>query len=229
MQPGNPGQPPGSGFGPPQHGGFGQPFPQQPGQPAQPGHGAPQPGYGAPQGGQPAGFGSPPSAFPGQPAGYGSPPNAFPGQPAGLEGQPGAFGSPPGAFGSPPGGFGAQPGAFGSQPGGFGPPQPAAPPARKLGIFDSVPCPHCGSAMRSSAGYGASAGRVFGGLVGWLLITAIASKYYCPQHGEVPTDARPADHRSTVTMRRVLMGGGALSLLVLVFGCIIFSAALRSY
>lgn len=83
--------------------------------------------------------------------------------------------------------------------------------------------------MRSSAGYGGSAGRVFGGLVGWLLITAIASKYYCPQHGEVPTDALPSEHRSTVMIRRVLMGGGAVSLLFLVLGCVVFSALLREY
>lgn len=68
-----------------------------------------------------------------------------------------------------------------------------------------------------------------GGVVGWMIVSAIASKYYCPQHGEVPTNALPAEHRSTVTLRRAMMIGGALGLLALVFACMIFAAAMRSF
>jgi hypothetical protein len=85
-------------------------------------------------------------------------------------------------------------------------------------------------AMSTSTGMGgAVAGRMVGGLVGWMLVKAVASKYYCPSHGEIGTDRLPAEHRSVVTTRRLLMGGGAAAILFLVFGCIFFGAFARSF
>lgn len=204
----NPNQPPG--WGPP------------PGPPGQGGaFGAPQQGgFGAPQ--QQGGFGAQPQGA------FGAPqqPGAFGAQPQGAFGQPtpqqGAFGAAPqqGAFGSAAG-FGAAPGAFGSQPGG------AMMAPRKVGLFEAMPCPHCGAGMRSSAGHGATAGRMVGGLVGWMIISAIASQYYCPTHGEVPKSALPPEHQSLVTTRRLMMVGGAGALFVFAVGLMCVVSALR--
>ncbi len=132
-----------------------------------------------------------------------------------------------------PGGFGqgpAQPGWQGPAAGvggtvGFG--APAAPP-KDVGLFDNIPCPHCGSPMTSSAGAGGVAGRMVGGLVGWLVVTALASEYYCHAHGQVPKSALPPAHQSVVTTRKIAMLGGAAALLVMVFGCVIFSSVLST-
>ncbi|MCZ7686780.1 MAG: hypothetical protein M5U28_51755 [Sandaracinaceae bacterium] len=202
--PGPPGQ--GGAFGAPQQGAFGAP--QQQG------------AFGAPQ--QQGGFGAQPQGA------FGAPqqPGAFGAQAQGAFGQPppqhGAFGAAPqqGAFGSAAG-FGAAPGAFGSQPGG------AVMAPRKVGLFEAMPCPHCGTSMRSSAGHGATAGRMIGGLVGWMIISAIASQYYCPTHGEVPKSALPPEHQSLVTMRRLMMVGGAGALFVFAVGLMCVVSALR--
>jgi hypothetical protein len=74
---------------------------------------------------------------------------------------------------------------------------------------------------------GGTAGRMVGGLVGWLVVSALASEYHCATHGHVPKDQLPSEHRSIVTTRKILMLGGAASLLVLVFGCVFFSAILQ--
>ncbi len=201
--PGPPGQ--GGAFGAPQQGGFGAPQ-QQGAFGAQPQGAAAQPqgAFGAPQ--QQGAFGQPPPQQ-----------GAF-----GVAPQQGAFGVAPqqGAFGSAAG-FGAAPGAFGSQPGG------AMMPPRKVGLFEAMPCPQCGAGMRSSAGHGATAGRMVGGLVGWMIISAIASQYYCPTHGEVPKSALPPEHQSLVTMRRLMMVGGAGALFVFAVGLMCVVSALR--
>ena len=100
-------------------------------------------------------------------------------------------------------------------------------PVKQVGFFDKIPCPHCGSPMHSSAGMGGTAGRMVGGLVGWLVVTALASEYHCPTHGQIPKTQLPPEHRSVATTRKILMLGGAASLLVLVMGCVLFSAVLQ--
>jgi hypothetical protein len=145
---GHPGQPPQPG-----QPGYGQPPPEQPGQPygqpAQPGYGPPgggtppQPGYGPPSGGTPAQpgygqpadprYGPPSGGTPAQPGygpraepGYGPPSGGTPAQPAygqGL-GDPPAGGMP-GYTGGPDQGFAPQP--YPGQPGGY-PPGGYAPP-----------------------------------------------------------------------------------------------------
>ncbi len=123
-------------------------------------------------------------------------------------------------------GWGPPPGKQGPS-GSFGPAQPAPPVARKIGFFESIPCPHCGMGMRSHAGWGAVAGRMAGGLVGWLVVSALASSYYCGQHGEIAKAHLPAEHQSLVMTRRVLMVGGAGALLLFVFGLICLSGLLQ--
>ncbi len=100
-------------------------------------------------------------------------------------------------------------------------------PARKVGLFEAMPCPHCGASMRSSAGHGGTAGRMVGGLVGWLLVSAIVSKYYCPTHGEVPKSALPREHQSLVTMRKLMMVGGAGALFLFAVCLICVASALQ--
>jgi hypothetical protein len=91
-------------------------------------------------------------------------------------------------------------------------------PPADVGIFGHLPCPHCGAATSSSAGSGAHAARFAGGLVGWLIASAFLTKYYCPSHGEIPTEQFPPAHRSAITMRKLMKAGGGLVLLVVVLG-----------
>lgn len=173
--------------------------------PPQP-HGQPPQGYGQP----PQPYGQPPQAY-GQQA-YGQPPQAY-GQPGQPYGQPpqAAYGQPPmpGYGAPPPGGFGAA-----------GPQQPMmhAAPAADVGIFGRLPCPHCGLPTSSHAGSGGSAARVAGGLVGWLIVSAFLTKYYCTAHGEIPNERFPPAHQSAITTRKIMKAGGGVLLLVVVIG-----------
>lgn len=118
-------------------------------------------------------------------------PPGVPQQPYGQQ-QPGY--GPPGYGPQPPGGFGGMPNQAMQMPGsGFVP---------DVGLFGHLPCPHCGTPTRSSAGNGGYAGRYAGGLVGWLIASAFLTKYYCPSHGEIPNERFPPAHQSAITTRQ---------------------------
>jgi hypothetical protein len=94
------------------------------------------------------------------------------------------------------------------------PPAMAAQPV-PVGLFGRFPCPYCGTPTTSHA-QGAAAAQWAGGLVGWLIVTAISAKHFCLHHGEIPTHAFPPAHRNTMTLRTVLKLGAGVALLVLV-------------
>ncbi len=153
------------------------------------------------------------------------------GQPPGdgrYYGAPVGPGQPQPGYGPPTAGY-AQP-----QTPGYGPPQPYPPaggaaygaPARKLGLFQAIPCPFCGAAMNSSSS-GATAGRMVGGLVGWLVVMAFSSRYYCPTHGQVKTAQMPPEHQSMITLRRLMFGGGAAALLFVVLILVVVVALIN--
>ena len=159
----------------------------------------------------------PPGPQPQQPQAYGQQPQA--------QGQPQPYGQPPQGYG-PPQGHAPQPHHAPQPPGGFGgapyPPQPLMPmqhhgPVASVGIFGHLPCPHCGMPTRSNAGDGAHAARFAGGLVGWLIASALLTKYYCLSHGEILPVHFPPAHQSAITTRKILKIGGGVALLLVVF------------
>ena len=168
----------------------------------------PPPGYGAPQGyAPPPGYGPPPG-YP-APQGYGAPPG--PGAAQGY-GPPPGFGAPAG-YGSPAG--------YGAPPMAFGPPGPVA----HVGLFGKVPCPFCGAPLTTHSN-AAVIGRVAGGLLGWLLVSAFASKHYCPTHGEIKKAQLPPDHQSALTKKTIAKVAGACGVLVLVLVLVLVQALL---
>lgn len=201
-----------------------QPYPPQahPSQ-APPGYGPPQPqAYGAPP--VPHASSAVPYGAPPQPPGYGAAPPGYGAPPAPGYGHPS---QPPQAY-PPVGGFGAQQFAqppYGGPTPGMIPGQPQAPVA-PVGLFGRFPCPHCGSPTTSHANGGAAA-QWAGGLVGWLIVTAVSTKHYCVNHGEVPKSAFPLQHQSAMTNRMVMKLALGVGIFVLCFG-IYFVAALVS-
>ena len=95
---------------------------------------------------------------------------------------------------------------------------PVAPQAASPGLFGRIPCPHCGALMSSSSG---RLGWYGGGLLGVLIVKAIASAHYCPTHGKVPASALPPEHRKIVTLRRLAFLGGAGLILLLVVAAVV--------
>lgn len=91
-------------------------------------------------------------------------------------------------------------------------------PPKQLTLFEPVPCPYCGTPMVASAGMNETLGRMAFGFVGTLVVTALASKHYCPAHGEVAEHALPLIHQRAVESRRQLRIAGAVALLLLVTG-----------
>jgi hypothetical protein len=83
--------------------------------------------------------------------------------------------------------------------------------------------------MRSHAGWAGYGGRVVGGLVGWMVMKAIASDYYCGTHGLVHKRDLPHEHQSVVTTRKIILLLGAGALLVFVVGLVCLIGALQSY
>jgi hypothetical protein len=247
---GRPGAPPQAAWGTPAPGqpqaGYAQP---QPGYPqAQPRPGYPQPGYPQQQAYPQQAY--PQQAYPQQQA-YAQQPQQ---QPA-----PGGYAQVPPAYGQQQAqAYGQQQQAHGygqpQQPGGYAPMQQAGaapqrswaavepkkgaavnfPPtlpqvaAKEIGLFGAVPCPACGAATHTGSVGGVIASQA-AGLVGRLVYSAIAAKYICPAHGEVPRDAFPAHHRSAIDMRRFLKLGVAGALLLLVFALLIVRARFLRY
>ncbi len=73
-------------------------------------------------------------------------------------------------------------------------------------------------ATRSHAGAGGHAARFAGGLVGWLIASALLTKYYCASHGEIPNAHFPPAHQSAITRRKLTKIGGGVGLLLFVLG-----------
>lgn len=89
-------------------------------------------------------------------------------------------------------------------------------PPKQLTLFEPVPCPYCGTPMVASAGMNETLGRMAFGFVGTLVVTALASKHYCPAHGEIAEHALPLLHQRAVESRRQLRIAGAVALLLFV-------------
>ncbi len=163
---------------------------------------------------------------------YGSPPYGQPPQqPYGQPPQQQPYGQPP-PYGPPQQPYGMQPpGGFGGAPHGgpmMAPPMMNGPGAHvSVGLFGHIPCPHCGTPTRSSAGGGGHAARFAGGLVGWLIASAFLTKYYCGHHGEIPADRFPPAHQSAITMRKIVKIGGGVALLMFVFAIFAVSSLVR--
>jgi len=117
--------------------------------------------------------------------------------------------------------------AYGGQPPQpYGQPVPGlAGPVADVGLTGSIPCPTCGTPL-SSDSQGAYAGRMVGGLVGWMLVKAIQSNYYCSVHGQIPVHMLPPQHQSAIRKRKTMLVVGAVLLLVVVFVLIDISNAL---
>jgi hypothetical protein len=79
----------------------------------------------------------------------------------------------------------------------------------------------------SSAGGSGTAARIAGGLVGWLIVTALTAKYYCMHHGEIPTAHFPPAHQSAISTRKAAKIGGGVLLLVVVFFLMAASSLIR--
>lgn len=89
-------------------------------------------------------------------------------------------------------------------------------PVVEVGFFGNIPCPHCGAPTASHAGEGVYVARSAGGLFGWLIASALMTKYYCPSHGSIAHDQFPGAHQDAITWRKVAKIGGAVAVLVLV-------------
>jgi hypothetical protein len=85
---------------------------------------------------------------------------------------------------------------------------------RAIGLFDPIPCPHCGAPTHNASG---ATVRYAGGLLGVLLHGAIVARYTCMTHGEIPKNAFPPQHASSIDMRRLLKLAGALVCIGLLF------------
>jgi len=169
------------------------------------------------------------------PAPYGAQQSSpFGPQPQGQYGQ-----APQGQYGQAPQGQYGQQAPQAQYAPGYGPPQPQPPmpygapaygatahggPVASVGLFGHIPCPHCGMATTSHAA-GASAAQWAGGLVGWLLVSALSSKHYCVHHGEIAKAAFPPAHQSAMTTRMIVKLGAGGALLFLVVALMIVSAA----
>jgi len=79
----------------------------------------------------------------------------------------------------------------------------------------------------SSAGGTGTAARIAGGLVGWLIVTAFTTKYYCAQHGEIPTPHFPPAHQSAIGTRKAAKIGGGVALLFVVFALMVLGAIVQ--
>jgi hypothetical protein len=98
--------------------------------------------------------------------------------------------------------------------------------AADVGIFGKLPCPHCGMPTRSSAGGSGTAARMAGGLVGWLIVSAFMTKYYCMHHGEIPPQHFPPAHQSAISTRKLLKIGGGVALFMFVIVLMALSSLL---
>jgi len=131
----------------------------------------------------------------------------------------------------PPPGYGQAP-VMGAAPG-YGPPpyQQGAlgqVPVRKVGLFGKIPCPYCGMDTSSSAS-GSGLAMGFGGLLGVMLLWAVASKYHCPSHGEITLAALPSEHRTLVYIRKGVIFGGIGMLVFLLFILMVVASFFGGY
>ncbi len=192
--------------------GYGSPpnYGQQPQQPPQAGFGTP--GYPPPQGyGAPGGYPAP-NAYAPPPGGYGAPQQPYAPQPYG---QPNYAANP---YAAPMTPYGAgMPGPPGMQ----GPASDINP-----GLFGAIPCPTCGMATNARAD-GAAVGFFVAGIPGWLIASALMTKYHCPQHGEVPAAYFPPNHQSSITNRKIAKIVGAVGVPLLLVGFFVLIAALN--
>lgn len=189
--------PPAQGYGSPPNYGQQAPYPQQPNFGA-PGYPPPQ-GYGA--GGYPA-----PNAYAPPPGGYGAPQQAY--APPNYPGNP---------YAAPMTPYGA---GMAGPPGMQGPASDINP-----GLFGAIPCPTCGMATNARAD-GAAVGFFVAGIPGWLIASALMTKYHCPQHGEVPAAYFPPNHQSAISNRKIAKIVGAVGVPLLIIGGIFVVAAL---
>ncbi len=103
----------------------------------------------------------------------------------------------------------------------------SGPPVADVGLFRTLPCPHCGMPTTSNAGDGGQAARMAGGLVGWLIVSAFTTKYFCRQHGEILIVHFPPGHQSSISTRKAAKIGGGVALLFVVFALMIASSFIR--
>jgi hypothetical protein len=75
--------------------------------------------------------------------------------------------------------------------------------------------------MSSRSGTAGAIDRGAGGLVGILIVKAIASAHFCPTHGKIPASALPPEHRRIILFRRLALLGVAGSVLLLVVGLVV--------
>ncbi len=106
---------------------------------------------------------------------------------------------PPGYAQQPPGGFGVNPYQM--------PAMQHQGPVASVGLFGHIPCPHCNMPHAVERGRRRAAARFAGGLVGWLIASAFLTKYYCLNHGEIPTERFPLPHQSAITSRKIMKVG----------------------
>ncbi len=103
----------------------------------------------------------------------------------------------------------------------------SGPPVANVGLFGKLPCPHCGTPTASNAGGGGQAARIAGGLVGWLIVSAFTTKYYCMHHGEIPIMHFPPGHQSAISTRKAAKIGGGVALFFVVFVLMVGSSFIR--
>ena len=75
--------------------------------------------------------------------------------------------------------------------------------------------------MSSQSGTAGAIGRGAGGLVGILIVKAVASAHYCPTHGKIPASALPPAHRRIILLRRLALLCVAGFVLLLVVGLLV--------
>jgi hypothetical protein len=74
---------------------------------------------------------------------------------------------------------------------------------------------------------GAAVGFFVAGIPGWLIASALMTKYHCPQHGEVPAAYFPPNHQSSITNRKIAKIVGAVGVPLLLVGIFVVIAALN--
>ena len=112
----------------------------------------------------------------------------------------------------------------------YGQPAPhvmSGPAVADAGLFGKLPCPHCGMPTTSNSGGGGTAARMAGGLVGWLIVSAFTTKYYCTHHGEIPIVHFPPGHQSAISTRKATKIVGGVALLFVVFALMIVASLIR--
>jgi hypothetical protein len=91
---------------------------------------------------------------------------------------------------------------------------------RDIGVFDPVPCPHCGTTTSTDSG-----GYWGGGLL-VVLIRSTFAGYRCFRHGPIPHAQFPPQHQSMITARRLIKGLGSVVMFFVVIGLILLRLAL---